>query len=345
MSTKVKKERDLSFDIMNILACISVVCLHHNGLVHTYYDTPGWRQSLVVECVFYWAVPVFFMITGATLMNYREKYSTKEFFKKRFVRTVIPWLFWSAVTLIVNSKLGLLAFDPPTFRNALSMIFNNRVESIYWYFPQLFACYLAIPVLSLIRDERKTLWYIVLLNFFFLSVRPVLKNWFGFSWSLDVPFVGSHIIFVILGWLLNTKMPDKKTRMWIYITGIACLIFRFGYMLHFSVLTGVTDTTIKGYTIFHSVFYSVAVFIFLKQVNWNRIIPEKVRKLIPAISACSFGIYLIHKRVMYVEMMLLGINDFYWTWRILCIPLTYLVSLAIVWLIRKIPYLKITVGG
>lgn len=91
-------------DIMNILACISVVCLHHNGLVHTYYDTPGWRQSLVVECVFYWAVPIFFMITGATLMNYREKYSTKEFFKKRFVRTVIPWLFWSAVTLIVNSN-------------------------------------------------------------------------------------------------------------------------------------------------------------------------------------------------------------------------------------------------
>lgn len=345
MPKKNFRERDLSIDMMNILACISVICLHHNGLVHTFVDTPGWRQSLVVECVFYWAVPVFLMISGATLLGYREKYSTAEFFKKRFVRTVIPWLFWSSVILIVHVKTGKLTVDPPTLRQALSMIFNNKVENVYWYFSALFACYLAIPVLSLLKNERNTLWYIVALNFFFLSVRPVLKTWFGFSWNLDVPLVGSSIIFVILGYLLNTEMPSAKIRKRIYILGILCLIFRFVYTLYFSVLNQETDTTIKGYNMFHSVFYSVAVFLVLKNIRWNTILPDRVKKIIPSLSACSFGIYLIHREVMAMEMHVLGINDQYAVWRILCIPLTYLVSLTIVAILRKIPVLRMTVGG
>ena len=39
---------------------------------------------MVVETLAYWAVPVFFMITGVTLLGYREKYSTATFFKNGF---------------------------------------------------------------------------------------------------------------------------------------------------------------------------------------------------------------------------------------------------------------------
>lgn len=69
-----KKQRLLYIDILNILACLAVISLHHNGLVHSFEDTLAWRESLVVECGLYWAVPVFLMITGVNLLNYREKY-------------------------------------------------------------------------------------------------------------------------------------------------------------------------------------------------------------------------------------------------------------------------------
>lgn len=75
--------RVVYFDVLNIVACIAVLALHHNGIVHWFkVDTNAWKQALIFEVLFYWAVPIFFMLSGATLFNYRDKYSTCLFFKK-----------------------------------------------------------------------------------------------------------------------------------------------------------------------------------------------------------------------------------------------------------------------
>ena len=71
-------------DILNIIAIIAVIALHHNGGVHTYRNEASWYFNLIIECIFYFAVPVFLLITGATLMKYRERYNTKTFFKTNF---------------------------------------------------------------------------------------------------------------------------------------------------------------------------------------------------------------------------------------------------------------------
>lgn len=75
------------FDFLNITACLCVLGMHCNGIVHNFDGSVAWKQSMAVETLGYWAVPVFFMLSGATLMNYRKRYSTKEFFKKRFIKT------------------------------------------------------------------------------------------------------------------------------------------------------------------------------------------------------------------------------------------------------------------
>ena len=48
------------------------------------------------------------MITGATLMDCRKRYSTAVFLKKRFTRTVIPYLGWVLFELVfcVGSTLS-----------------------------------------------------------------------------------------------------------------------------------------------------------------------------------------------------------------------------------------------
>ena len=79
----MKKERNIAFDVMNVLAIIGVVALHHNGLVHSYCPGADWVQALTVECLFYCSVPVFMMLSGANLLTYRERYDTKTFLKKR----------------------------------------------------------------------------------------------------------------------------------------------------------------------------------------------------------------------------------------------------------------------
>ena len=338
------KQRRLDLDVINILAIIMVIGLHHNGLVHSFHDTLGWRQSLVVECLFYPAVPLFLMNSGITLLNYRSKYSTAVFFQKRFVRTVIPWLFWSFFYLFLYIKVGRLRVEPPTIKQALYLLMNNKIETVFWYFSALFACYLAMPVFSKLISDRKLLWYIVLLNFFFLSLLPLVNQALDFSWSLDVPVVGSLILYPILGYLLDTTALSQRQRRGLYLLGLFGLAFHFGFRYYLSILHQTADTTVKGYSFFHCVFYSAAVFELLKNVDWN-FLPDRIKKALPFLSSCSFGIYLIHRGIMHLEMHLLHMTNMDLIWRTACIPLTYILCLCIVAAMRKIPIVNYVVGG
>jgi len=50
-----------------------VVFFHTNGIVYTYSDTLSWKISVVERCIVYSAIPIFFMLTGAKLMDYRKR--------------------------------------------------------------------------------------------------------------------------------------------------------------------------------------------------------------------------------------------------------------------------------
>lgn len=167
----------------------------------------------------------------------------------------------------------------------MNLIFNYKVETIYWFFGSLFGCYLAMPVFSILVKKRNILWYTVIVNFILLSCLPALKTWFGFSWGIDVPIAGSLIIYVILGYLLATQTLEKRWRITIYILGFAGFLFRFVYTYVFSIKNGKTDVSIKGYVMFHAVFLAVAVFVWGENVRWNRFLPrrliKKSRKYLP----------------------------------------------------------------
>ena len=340
-----QRGRVTAFDVLNILACLGVITLHHNGLVHTFDGSRAWAQSLVAECLWYWAVPVFMMISGANLMRYRQRYDTPSFFKKRALHTVLPWLFWSVVILSAKVWKGLIVLGPSPLLDAVNRILSfTQVEYVYWFFRALFACYLAMPVFSLLCERRNTLWYVVAVNFVLLSVLPVIEAWTGLKLSIDVPVAGSLLIFVLLGYLLSTQPLEKKKRYALYAAGILCVVFRYIYTYYFSFAKGETDTTIKGYQIFHSVLYAAAIFVLGLRIPWERVLGEKVCALLPRLSACSFGIFLIHRIVMYVEMPLLGLDGHSLVWRVLCPLLTYGVSLLITLVLKKLPILKYTVG-
>lgn len=100
LSKNNKGSRVIYFDILNIIAIVAVIALHCNGIVHGNPNIKAWNTSLIVECICYFAVPLFCMLSGATLMNYREKYDTKTFFKKRVIKVLIPFIIWAIIITI-----------------------------------------------------------------------------------------------------------------------------------------------------------------------------------------------------------------------------------------------------
>lgn len=156
------KNRLLYVDILNILACIAVVALHQNKVVH-YFEanhSSEWSASLIVECLFFWAVPVFLMITGTTLMQYRERYDTKTFFKKRFIKIVIPFIFWAIFMIVWKYNTGLLSISKISIKTILTILFTNGEETIYYFMFVIIGVYLTLPVISVLSEEkyRKVLW-------------------------------------------------------------------------------------------------------------------------------------------------------------------------------------------
>lgn len=342
------KKRVLYFDLLNIAACLAVISLHHNGIVHSYSDSIAWKTALIAEVVFYWAVPIFLMLSGATLMNYRQKYDTPTFFRKRLARAVIPFLGWSAIVLVWKLATGQLTFETGSVTEVINAMLNYKMENIYWYFPFLFSVYLTMPLLSWLTEpkHRPTLWYAVLAMFVLQSTVVPLTELVGISWNGNYAIsLNSYFIFVFLGYLLSTTNFSPSIRHKIYIAGVAGALFRYGAVYLLSTADGAKNPLFFNYGYFPSVLLACAVFVWAKSVHWEKILdrlhlrPEQIAH----ISSYSLGIYLTHRIVMYYELQLLepfGITNVRVIWRTVFIPVTYLIALLLVALLKKIPVLR-----
>lgn len=78
MSTK----RNNFIDVLSAISIFSVIILHSTLTVFDYRQELSWFVSLVLQTIFIWPFPILFMITGANLLNYRERYTTKVYAEK-----------------------------------------------------------------------------------------------------------------------------------------------------------------------------------------------------------------------------------------------------------------------
>lgn len=343
-----EKERILYLDILNIIACIAVVCMHVNGTaVNTFSRTGNWIFSLCVDCICYFAVPVFFMITGATLIDYRKRYDTKTFAKKRISRTIIPFLFWSIVAILwcILALKVMQWSDVSSPIKLINVIFNVKAFNIYYFFIDIFAVYLCIPFLSMIPEDKRlgktgAFTYLLVYGLFSVSILPTICGIVGVEWNnnLRSPLLGGYLIYVLLGYYVSKTDFKKENRRVIYLLGIAGLLIHIGMTALWSFRDGAMNFTFRGYTNFPTVFYSLAIFVAIKY--YSKVGGEKIQKSIVYLSGASFGVYLIHKYPIYILCYMLHVDDFSVIWRIVGTIMVYVISVVIVKCLQKIPIIS-----
>lgn len=119
-------KKKIYIQILGVIACLAVVAMHVNGCFWQFSYDRYWITANIIECICYFAVPIFFMISGATLLNYRKRYTTAVFFKKRFGKTLVPFLIWSVISaILVYFVLEALA---PLVCNLMHIEFNEGFE-------------------------------------------------------------------------------------------------------------------------------------------------------------------------------------------------------------------------
>lgn len=333
-----RRSRVLYFDLLNIGATICVIYLHCNGMVHTFSPGYNWVLALAIECLFYWAVPVFFMLTGATLIGYRRRYSTTDYFKRRVARVVIPFFAWSLIwyLLIPGVNGGVYSVG-----DWLTKTLNNQVCDIYWFFFPLFGIYLSMPLLSLLDDRYRLQLYLVAGTFILESLLPFVLPAVGVSAGavVTVSSAASYVMFVLLGPLLSQYDIKPKTRLAVYALGLLGLVFRFAYTLLSSESIGNVDRLYFNYIAFPSVLLSVAVFVWFKYRDWTFLSRWGVK--IASIAACSFGVYLVHYPILHrIVFARLGVSPNSILFRTVGALLFYVVVVLGVYVAKRIPVVR-----
>lgn len=337
-----KSNRVAYCDLLNIAACYCVIWLHCSGDAFTFRLDKYWLTSLFIQVIAHWAVPVFFMLTGANLLSYREKYSTAVYFKRRLLKIFIPFLIWSTIYLIWKYRLGWIEFS--NIYELLSLYLNNGIENIFWFFYPLFSIYLCIPIMAIFTDTKykKILCYMIGLGILAYSFMPLLPGLLGISYSGDLnpPVIGGYMLYVLLGWILKNQELCKKSRYVIYGGGIAGAVCMFSVTIILSIKSGTLNDIMWGYITFPTLFMSSAVFVFVKNCRWRIFNNDKVQLLLAHLSKASFGVYLIH--IMLIDFLILNeyVNgDSRW-WMIFGPLGIYIASVGIVLLCKRISGIK-----
>lgn len=283
--------------ILNVLACIGVVILHTFETGYT--SDANFVFEVLIRAIAYCAVPVFFMITCATLIDYRERYDTKTFFKKRLLKVIIPLIIWSIIYFIINFFKGKFSINDLSFKFVFEYFFLVKTNPIFWFFVVIIGIYLAIPVISLIPQEtrRKAFLYIIIITFVFNQFLPDLLYHLNLNYNYDLKFPLTYsgwISFIFIGYYIDKYEIVKKHRVIIYVLGIIGFLTMVVPTIFISYHKNESCSWFDEYYDAPCVLYSASVFLFFKsKINNNQIV-TKIMPFFNFVAPTTLGIYVLH---------------------------------------------------
>ncbi len=337
-----KCEKQNYITLLNVISAIAVVFLHTNNCFWTFSTQRYWLTANIIESVMYFAVPVFFMITGATLINYNERYSTKEYFRKRFWKAVFPFLIWSVIGILFGAVRSGGSLSDLTIVTLINGILNTSI-SVYWFFIPLFCIYLAIPLFAAVpAEKRKTIFsYLALICFVVNCLLPFVFQLlpyditFGSAWTVSVG--REYLLYVLIGYLLHNYEIKKPTRYAIYGLALAGLIIHMFGTYITSMEAGYLVQQYKGYCNVPATLYSVGIFLLVRQIGPRIMRFTVVKQLIHFLHPYTFGIYLLHWHLLMYIVNAMQLNIYSMAYR-LGFPFVLIgLCVLILYVLRKIP--------
>lgn len=167
-------ERVIWLDWMRVAACLMVMVVHatepfylggDGSLILTQTDAfwASFFDSLVRACV-----PLF--IIASSYLQFPLHYSSEEFFRRRAVRILVPFVLWTVVYALV--------WGSPV-QNFKDLLLNfNYAAGHLWFVYMLVGVYLLMPLLSPWAERvGRTELRIYLGLWLFTTVIPLLRDW------------------------------------------------------------------------------------------------------------------------------------------------------------------------
>ncbi|MFD0589545.1 acyltransferase [Paenibacillus sp. GCM10027627] len=346
MSSGTARQRFIYIDLLRILSIVAVITLHLTAALLTRtndFSTTSWWVSNVFNSVCRFAVPVFFMISGAMILRTEVK-SIKEFYKKRILPLVIALLAWSLIY-----GLYMQYYFLKSDMNALQFIADFGVKLLLdrnyvhlWFLYAIIAIYMTVPLISkLVKTlgEKELryfvlMWMIVSIGYRLYSdvIFILLKGYPSYP-IFKIPLFEGYLGYFILGYyLFHYELPARVKHI-AYNLGILSFFLAPVLTYWVSTIKGSLDETFYGNYSVTSFFMAVGLFLFFKERDsaMNRKMNDKVKKIVSSVSAASFSVYLIHLLVeLFVSRQVSVEAGFFETTGILLFNLTAVFTISYV---------------
>jgi surface polysaccharide O-acyltransferase-like enzyme len=354
-------EHSFAPDLIRALAIVLVIVYHVAPSFAVNLQDPGpWWVVNISRAISAPCVPLFVMLSGALLLDpSKVNEPLRAFFRKRLNRIGLPLFFWGAVYLAWRrfANHEVLTFNTiwGSFVGA-----GQFPSSHFWYLYMLIGLYLVTPALRVVVAQlrSRTLGYYIMLWFLGTGILPLL-GFFAPTWLPDAVTLG--YLFVIPGWVgyfvLGEYLRTKRSRSWILylILSLGFLLTAVGnwYLTVAAGATGYVGTAFGDVLSANVILATAALFLLLWSVPGDRLERSfsHASGLVRRVSRDSFAVYLLHIMVLEVlvekglfgfKLGIINMNP------ILGIPLLSLciliVSLGIIWLLRKVPMLNKAIG-
>ena len=297
-----RTQRNISYDIIRIIAIFMVVVNHTNVTSFgALVGTPKWYIVLFLQVICVVCVPLFFMISGALHLGSEKPMSIRDVYKNRIGKQAIPFIVWSLVYVVARIVMGKIPFSISAFTDIL----HTPAYYQFWFMYTLMAIYMILPLLQTLLNncDKKKTEYILVLWFIFCSIIPLITKIvpeFKLSEHADLVVCSGYLGYFILGHYLNKYKQDIKVSTGAFLWGMCALIniILSAVELLYAQKTGTrfAGFVYQSYMFPTTVLASCGAFIMFRNKKWN--LKEKPIERIIKLSSLSLGVYYIHMLVL-----------------------------------------------
>jgi len=311
--------RVIFLDYLRVIACLMVIMVHSCEFFFIDGDSIGIRSASdgfwvsVVDSAFRASVPLFVMASSYLLLPL--KYSGEQFFKKRFIRVVVPFIVWSLLYAVLPWTWGEIS-TVNVKENLCHLLTNfNSASGHLWFIYMLLGLYLFMPILSpWLKGVSKKGEQAFLLVWFVTTFWHYAKLWTGDMygecyWNEFHMFwyFSGFIGYLVLAHYIRTYI-DWSLRKSVIIGGT---LFLCGYLFTSIVYYQRTFTASQlqelelswRFCSFNVVFMTTGIFLIIKKIRYQK---EWLYRVVREISRLSYGIYLMHIFLLGFSYKLLG---------------------------------------
>ena len=342
------RPRQIYLEIIRILALFCVV-YNHTGIY-------GWRYYTVVQGLemwinLFWAcickigVPLFLMVSGATLLCKQENIST--LLSKRILRFSLLIFLISTVSYLYICITNGYQMSIFHFANTALSTFDLCSYYLWIYLALL----LSLPFLRIIAAnlQRQQAIYLLICLIIFKHIFPLLKYILGIqitNMQSYVSFFTELYVYPLLGYYISYRTPCIDTALQNkYVRSAIIIIVPLSVFMHCwlkyqcAFTWKISDETFDNWSAILSIF----IFYFCKKKFKEESIRPRLKKFILWFTPNILGVFLLSAQLLYIFLEIYGFSSRYLPAQLSCfiwVLFVIAISTIIISVLRKIPGVK-----